>query len=386
MSLFAGEEHAALVDCIELAPDGVVIVDRAGTICAANARVEALLGYSPASLVGQPVEVLVPAGLRAGHRELRDAYLREPVLRMMGATTRPISGQHADGRIVPLDIMLRPFASDDGRVLCAIRDVTEFRALEAQLREALEQLETQNAELAELNEKKNRFLGIAAHDLRNPLAAIKGYAELLAEGEEGALTGPQIEVLERVQRSCKHMLSMIDSLLDISAIEAGSLVLDRRPTDLDRLVQEALGVQRHVADAKSIAIKLPAPGDVPDVWLDPGRFEQVVHNLVGNAVKYSPPGSRIDVTVRCDADCAYVDVSDEGPGIPPLDHEQIFEPFRRSSPTPTAGETSTGLGLAIARRIVDGHGGQIALRSAIGKGSTFTVSLPLGEPSAPGAA
>lgn len=372
-----GKEGASIAGFIDLAPDGVVIINSSGEIQAANARLEEMFGYPAEELLGQPVEVLLPQHLREGHRPLRTAFSSAPAMRPMGSSKRTIVGAHKDGSIVPLDIMLGPVTGREDLAMAVVRDVSHLRRVEAQLRGALGEVEKQNEELAELNEKKNRFLGIAAHDLRNPLAAISGYAKLIAEGVVGGVTDKQTQLLVRIDANVDHMLGMVDELLDITAIEAGSLVLNERQTDLERLVQEALGVQRMIADKKQISIKLHAPGDLPDLFVDPGKLEQVIHNLVSNAIKYSPRSTRVDVTIRIEDHWVWIDVSDEGQGIPVDEQPVIFEPFRKSTSSPTGGEHSTGLGLAIVRRIVEAHAGTIAVSSELGKGSTFSVALPV---------
>ncbi len=364
-------------ELLDLVPDGILVVDRAGRIEAANARIEELFGFAPAELVGREVEVLIPEELRERHRPMRDAFLADPQLRPMGSVQREITGQHRDGRCFPLDIMLGPLPENGGHVMAVLRDVSHLHEVEQQLRAALAELGRTNAELAELNEKKNRVLGIAAHDLRNPLAAIAGYAKLLSGGAIGAVSKPQSELLGNITASVDTMCAMLEELLDISAIEAGSLVLRKQDVDVVRLVRDTLRVQRMVAEQKGITIELDAPSDLEALQLDPGKIEQVLHNLVSNAVKYSEPATRIEVRVRRGAGEVAIEVCDRGQGIPAKDLPHIFEPFRKSSAAPTAGESSTGLGLAIALRIAEAHRGQLRVSSEVGRGSTFTLTLPL---------
>lgn len=353
---------------IDLMPDAVLMVASSGEIVGANARVTKLLGYAVNELLGRSMEILVPDAARGHHGALRSTWFEAPYVRSMGVARR-IDGQHKDGRLVPLDIMLGPL-EDSGVAVAILRDISHLRQLQ-------DQLAAKNVELEELNERKNRFLGMAAHDLRSPLTVIDGYAGLLGTGKLGEVTKEQVQYLRRISKSARFMRGLVDELLDISAIEAGSLVLHRQPEDLERLVQEALGIQRMIADHKSIIIKLSATGSLPPLVLDASKVEQVVHNLVSNAVKYSESGTTVRVTISEGDGVARLVVLDEGQGIPESELEHVFEPFRRTSSKPTGGETSTGLGLAIARRIVTAHGGTLVATSEQGRGSEFTMTLPM---------
>lgn len=235
-----------------------------------------------------------------------------------------------------------------------------------------------NVELEKLNEQKNRFLGIAAHDLRNPLGVILSYSEFL-EAEAGpVLNAEQREFVTTIKETSEFMLKMISDLLDVAAIEAGRLQLDRRPVDLARLIQRNVTLNRVLAAPKSITVELEAMPGLPLIPLDTGKIEQVLNNLIGNAVKFSHRGTTVRVRVTCADGCVTVAVQDQGQGIPAADLPKLFKPFSKASVRTTAGEQSTGLGLAIVRRIIEGHGGRIQVESKVGQGSTFAFTLPIG--------
>lgn len=242
------------------------------------------------------------------------------------------------------------------------------------------ELTHKNLELQALDEQKNRFVGIAAHDLRSPLSAIMGYSEFL-EGDESARLGPeQQEFIGIIKDSSRFMLGLVDELLDITTIESGHMQLDRSPTDLARLVANSVAAHRWLASRKSIAIEsAPAPS-LPPLSIDARKIAQVLNNLLSNAVKFSQPGTRIRVTLGGEDGHAWISVQDQGPGIPAEDMGKLFKPFGRTSVRPTADERSTGLGLAIARSIVEGHGGRIWAESRPGEGSTFHFTLPTARP------
>jgi len=235
-----------------------------------------------------------------------------------------------------------------------------------------------NAELAILNEHKNRVLGMAAHDLRNPLGAIHSYAGFLEEEAGASLSPEHREFVTTIKDLSEFVLRMVTDLLDVSAIEAGRLRLDRAPTDLVELLLRSVKLNGVLATRKDIAVTLESGGARPMVNLDGGKIEQVLNNLIGNAVAFSHRHRPVAVRLGVDESTVTVAVEDRGQGIPAADVPLLFKPFSRTSVRGTEGEQSTGLGLAIVRNIVEGHGGRIWLDSQVGVGSTFFFTLPLG--------
>lgn len=238
-------------------------------------------------------------------------------------------------------------------------------------------------ELLELNEAKNRFLGMAAHDLRSPIGIVQSFASLLREGTFGTVGSKQKEILARMEESCGAMLHLIDDLLSVSAIESGRLDLTPFPTDLATFLDRVVGVNRMLSAGKGVGLDLDVPPGLPPVPMDPLRIEQVMNNLLSNAVKFSRHGSRVRIAASVADGFAVVSVADEGPGIPPHEIDRLFLDFSRTSVRPTAGEKSTGLGLSIVRRIVTAHGGKAWVESVFGSGATFSFSLPLPSPEMP---
>jgi hypothetical protein len=235
-------------------------------------------------------------------------------------------------------------------------------------------------QMIELNDLKNKFLGIAAHDLRNPISVIKGYLSLLLNGYLGEVAKEQREVMESMNSACVTMLTLIDDLLDVSAIEAGRLELRMEETDLAKYLRDCHASNRLLAKAKSIELELDLPPQLPKVVMDPNRVNQIVNNLITNAIKFSHPNTVITLRARGLRDEVEISVSDQGQGIPEQEIPKIFAPFARASVRPTAGEKSTGLGLAIVKRMVEAHGGRITVASKVGQGSTFAFALPLQSP------
>jgi signal transduction histidine kinase len=231
-------------------------------------------------------------------------------------------------------------------------------------------------ELVALNAEKNALLGIAAHDLRSPLAVVQGFTELLQDEVTGPLTERQREALAIMRRTCQNMLRLIDNFLDVSAIEAGKLELQPRQVELLPLLAEFATQGGMLAESKQIRLALELDPELGSAVLDPDRIGQVLSNLLGNAVKFSRPGTTITLRARGLADEVELEVSDQGLGIPAQDLPRLFQKYGRGSVRPTGGERSSGLGLAIVRRMVEAHGGAVSVQSEVGEGSTFTVRLP----------
>lgn len=228
-------------------------------------------------------------------------------------------------------------------------------------------------ELQELNELKNRFLGMAAHDLRNPITSIRGMSQMIMQLDLGE--DKEREFLTTITTVSSQMLTLLNDLLDISAIESGKFDLKRESGDLSELLLSRVQLMQLNAEPKGIRITTDL-AEVGGVRFDHARITQVVDNLLGNAVKFSPPGAVIETAIQIDPATVGIVVRDRGPGIPPDELDRLFAPFEKLSALPTGGEKSTGLGLAIVKRIVDAHDGQIDVQSTLGEGSTFTVSLP----------
>ena len=234
-----------------------------------------------------------------------------------------------------------------------------------------------NRELDELNKLKNQFLGIAAHDLRNPLGVIMGYSDFLIEEVEDILNEDQNQMLKSILESSEFMLRLLNELLDISAIESGNLTLNLVKSDLVKLVRKNIELNNVIAHKKNIIIHLHYTDDIPEIVFDPSKIEQVLNNLISNAVKFSPPGNDVNVRISKSEGYLVVAIADQGPGIPETEREKLFKPFQKTSVKSTAGEKSTGLGLSIVRNLILGHKGKIWVESTVGKGSIFYFSLPL---------
>jgi len=274
-----------------------------------------------------------------------------------------VEGLNAGG----VDYLPKPFRAKEA--LARIRTHLHIRLLSEQQKSLVDQLSKANA-------AKNRFLGMAAHDLRNPLASIRGLAEFLRDGVVGPLTPEQIDLIKTIHEASQGMLDLVNELLDVATIESGELKLSLEPHDLTELIEKNIYLANIEAAKKHTKIVFAAPGHAAILPIDAGKIKQVVANLLSNALKYSPPGSTVMVELHRGKGTWAFSVKDQGPGIPENERDRLFKDFGRLSVKTTGGEKSTGLGLAICRKIVDAHRGTITTENLPKRGCEFRVTLP----------
>ncbi len=259
----------------------------------------------------------------------------------------------------------------------AIQKNGELAEANKQLLNMHREIAKKNLELEKLNEEKNKFLRIAAHDLRNPISAILSFSVLLMEETWTRLDENEKEFLNIIKDSGEFMLKLLNELLDLSIIESGNLHLNLEEIEITDLIYRNIALNRIIAEKKNINILFTSGFAKQRVKVDPVKTEQVLNNLISNAIKFSHTGKEIVVSADLKDDVCQIAVSDQGQGIPPADQQKLFQPFAKRSVLSTAGERSTGLGLSIVKKIVEGHGGKIWVESEVGKGTTFFVTFPL---------
>lgn len=253
--------------------------------------------------------------------------------------------------------------------------IVEKGYLTSELNEQKKRIEAQNEKLKRLDELKNAFLGIAAHDLRNPLANIQMIADLLISDKTSLSVDESYELVAEIHQQTEYMLNLLTDILDVTHIESGKFSLNPHLITIDEFLEEIIFRHNQLAEPKSTRIILEK---VPkgQIYADQLRLKQVMDNLLSNAVKYSPPQSTVKVRARRDGKSWRIEISDQGPGITEKDRQRLFTDFARLSAKPTGGEKSTGLGLAIVKRVVEAHKGKIGVESSPGQGATFWFSLP----------
>jgi PAS domain S-box-containing protein len=375
---------------LEAAPDAILEVDRRGLIVLVNVQAERLFGYTRAELLGNRIEFLIPDRFRSRHPGHRDTFYEHPVMRPMG-TGLELYARRADGSEFAVDVTLSPYDSDGaGRVICVVRDVAERKHAEEQiqiLNQHLEQrtaeviatnkeLELRNREVERVNRLKDEFLASMSHELRTPLNSIIGFSDLLAEQGAANFNPKQKRFLGHIQQGSRHLLELINDILDLSKIEAGHLELKYEDFELSQAVAEVVATVRPIATAKSIQFDSVVASDL-FLYADRLRFKQVLYNLLSNALKFTPAGGQVSIEGSQEQRSIRFRVADTGIGIPTGEQEAIFESFHQVGTTTKGVREGTGLGLAITKRLVEQHGGSIWVESELGKGSRFFFTLPL---------
>jgi PAS domain S-box-containing protein len=249
-------------------------------------------------------------------------------------------------------------------VLSLAQEVTERKAVDVAQRERI-------AALEEADRVKDEFLSMLSHDLRTPLNAVLGYAGMIEDATEGTLQ----TYAERITKAGNTLLTLIEDLLTLSRVQAGKLVLDERPTDIAAEARDLMAVLTTLADKKQLRLEVDVPDDLPILEVDSPRVAQVLTNLLGNAFKFTPEGGRVTLRLRHTGDVVRAEVSDTGPGIPPAEQPKLFARFSQLSKSSRLG--GAGLGLSIAKALVEAHGGQIGVESHDGAGTTFWFTLPV---------
>ncbi len=358
---------------LEAAPDALVIVGRDGRIVLVNGQTERLFGYSRVDLIGQPVEKLVPARHFAEHEGHRRNYFTEPRVREMGSGLE-LSALRKDGVEIPVEISLSPLETEHGiLVSAAIRDVSERKEQYRRVQEA--------------SRLKSEFLANMSHELRTPLNAIIGFAELMHLEKVGSVSPDQKEYLGDILSSARHLLQLINDVLDLAKVESGTLEFHPEPIELARVVGEVGDVLRNIAAQKRVRIDVSVDPRVGEVVIDSSKLKQILYNYLSNALKFSNENGRVWVRVMAEGEDAFrIEVEDAGVGIRPDDLGRLFVKFQQLDASSARKYPGTGLGLALTKRIVEAQGGRVGVRSRYGSGSTFFAILPRrGATRSPGA-
>ena len=383
------QAEAQFRQVVESAPNGMLLANQDGIMTLVNAQVERYFGYDRQELLGQPVEVLMPERFRARHSGQRIDFFHRPKTHYAMGVSRELFGLRKDGTEFSLEISLNPIHTPTGlQILASIVDVTTRKQTEARLEQAARDLEAHNQALAEANQvalsatrAKSEFLATMSHEIRTPMNAIVGMAELL---QETPLTPDQANYVGRFSRAAGSLMELINAILDLSKIEAGYMALESVPFDLPNLADTIAELMAGKAVAKKLELLVLVQPDVPQgVVGDPTRLNQVLVNLVSNAIKFTESG-HVLITVepahdRSTAHALRFSVSDTGIGIPPDKLRSIFEPFTQVDSSTTRKYGGTGLGLSISQHLVQLMGGHLEADSTVGVGTTFSFTIALPE-------
>lgn len=352
---------------VDITPDPIIALNDEGLVTVANRRAEQLFGYPPAEMLGRPIETLVPVADQGGDKAPRGGRLLDGK-EHMPEEILDLVARRKDGSRFPVDVSLAPVEGiPEVHVVAALRDLTA--------RQRAESMTRQKQVAEEANRQKTQFLSRMSHELRTPLNAVLGFAQLLEMDEQD----PQrLESLREIVTGGRHLLSVLEDVLDISRIEQGKVRLDISPVKPHEVVQEALEMIMPMAQERDITIRLESENCGWIVFADRTKLRQVLLNLLTNAVKYNRDSGSVIISCKALEGRLYIRITDTGPGIPKERQQEIFEPFQRLTPE-DADVGGTGLGLAVVQSLVAAMSGELKVESSAGAGSTFSVGFPLQE-------
>ena len=387
------QSEARFREIVDTAMDAIVVFDDTGQVSMINRAAERMFGASVSEAAGAPVERFFPDGVSAdivsricaiGDRQRDEAAQGKAVNQPQSLTAR-----RQNGETFPIEASVSCLEGATGRTYTLIaRDISERVRHEEVLRRQAASLAASAAELKKLNDElhrrqldleramtaRSRFYASMSHELRTPINAVLGYSTLLLERIYGPLNEKQAEGIERTQKAARHLLELVNDVLDLSKIEAGKIDLRLQPVEFPALIEDLFVTVRPLADEHGSVLTIEDEGAPVRITSDPRRVRQILLNLLSNAIKFGR-GNPIRVNIlRDEAGSVTVEVIDRGEGIPPDDQERIFDEFVQLGKTQL--QDGTGLGLPISRRLAELLGGSLALESTVGEGSVFRLTLP----------
>lgn len=359
------EGKVYIENLVENAGDSIVSTDLEDRILTWNSGAEAIFGYRKEEMAGRSLAVLLPAGHPRELEEIRNKVQQTGVIRNLEARRK-----RKDGAVIDVALAVSPIHDTAGRVtgfLHLAKDITEKKRYEQRLKE--------------LDTMKSEFVSSVSHELRTPLTAIKGSVDNMLDGLTGSLNDKQSRYLIRIKSNADRLSRLINDLLDLSTIEAGKIALKPADVPLAALARDIAETLKPVAAEKLITLEVsPADGGAT-AWADRDKVTQVFMNLIGNALKFTPSQGKVTVAIGRNGDhWIKVSVADSGPGIPFNEAQKIFDKFYQGAKVGQHKIRGTGLGLSISKSLVEMHGGKIWVESEVGRGSTFSFTLPAQRP------
>lgn len=346
---------------VSISADAIISMDEDQKIIIFNEGAEKIFGYSKSEIIGQPIEILMPERFRFRHRHLVEQFSREETTsRRMGERGRSILGIRKNGEEFPAEASISKLEIGGTKIFtAAVRDITNQQNREVQLQRAIRTRED--------------VLAIVSHDLKNPLSIISLTAQLLRRVEKIDVK-KLVDYVDKILRTTEQMQQLIGNLLDFSKIESGTFSVDVYAENLSDVLKPVVGGVMTLAESKKQTLEAKLRPDLPEVACDADRIGQVMSNLLGNAIKFTPEGGTVSVSAIQKGNSVIVTVSDTGPGIPSDQLSKIFDRYWQPKETQKQG---SGLGLSIAKGIVKAHGGRIWAESSLGEGTHFHFTIPL---------
>jgi len=353
----AAEKMTAVVNSIA---EGLIVLDRDNRIIHINPAAEELLPLESemigtdinTAILNEELPVRGEASFHDAIEEIQSQISQSKIISSEVALSK-------NGKQIFLRVLASPFLDEDGQLLGTVYvfdDITQAK---------------------EIDEMKSDFVNLVSHELRTPLTSILGYAQLILDGKRGTITEPQRDSLMTVHRQANRLRALIEALLDVSKIESGRIEMEKEAVSLLDVAKYRLEEIKPQADAKNIKLEFIAPESLPNILGDEERLGRVFTNLIGNAIKFTPSEGTVTVRLRLDGRWVLSQVIDTGPGIPEEEQEKIFDKFYQVSELQTRLQGGSGLGLSIAKSIVEAHGGKIWVKNRAGKGSDFRFALPI---------
>jgi PAS domain S-box-containing protein len=369
-----GEASLLLAAIVNSSDDAIISKNLNGIITSWNAGAQRMFGYTQEETVGRSVLMLVPTDRQDEEPKILERLRRgERVEHFETVRVRK------NGQQFHVSLTISPVKDLTGRVIGAskiARDVTEFKLVSAEREQLLQSERVARSQAENANRMKDEFLATVSHELRTPLNAIVGWTQLLKDCE-----GEQEEIAHAVaviERNARAQAQLIDELLDLGRIVSGKMTLDVQSIDIAGVVQDVIATVQHTADLKSIRVKIILNGIRGSMMGDKQRLQQILWNLLVNAIKFTPKDGSVILSVDREASQVEISVTDTGCGIAPEFLPHVFERFRQGDSTTTRQHSGLGIGLALVKQLTELHGGVVRAESpGLGKGATFTVKLPV---------
>lgn len=362
---------------LNTAVDGIITIDENGIAKTFNAAAERIFGYTALEVVEKNIKILMPEPFFGKHDEYLERYRTTGEARIINSG-REVLGRRKNGETFPMRLDVSEMHLGGSMFYNgSVRDITEQKRMETQLRQKNDELEKQSRYAQEANRLKSEFLANMSHELRTPLNAIIGFSELIYDGKVGAVSPNHKEYLGDILTSSKHLLQLINDVLDLAKVESGTFEFKPEPVELEKVICEIRDVLRALILRKCVQLDVVVDPAIGGVFIDPSKLKQVLYNYLSNALKFTGDSGRITVRATPKGTEQFlIEVKDTGIGIKEADLHRLFTEFQQLDSSAAKKYQGTGLGLALTKRIVEAQGGHVGVTSVFGEGSVFYAVLP----------